>query len=154
MRPVGNHQKSFLNPSRLPMDTISVQKRSEVMSKIRAKNTKPEIAIRSLLHQMGFRFRLHRKDLPGKPDVCLPKYQTVIFIHGCFWHDHKGCPNARLPKSNSAYWLPKIKRNAERDKEHTSALKKAGWKVITIWECELKNQKRLKKKLFKALDRK
>jgi DNA mismatch endonuclease (patch repair protein) len=129
------------------MDTISKKKRSDVMSRIRAKNTRPEIAVRKILHRMGLRFRIHKSDLPGKPDICLPKHKAVIFVHGCFWHGHSGCSNARLPKSNRAYWIPKIKRNAERDKIHKTALRKAGWKVITVWECELKNMHRLDKRL-------
>lgn len=133
------------------MDTVSKEKRSEVMSKVRAKNTKPEIIVRKLLHNNGFRFSLHRKDLPGKPDICLRKYKTVIFVHGCFWHDHKNCANARMPKSNQDYWVPKIKRNAERDNKHKADLKKMGWNVMTVWECELKNQDKLARKLKEKL---
>ena len=132
------------------MDTVSKKKRSEVMSKVRSKNTKPEIIVRKLLYKLGYRFRLHRNDLPGKPDICLPKYKTVIFVHGCFWHGHKGC--ARHPKSNLDYWTPKIKRNAERDHLHKNSLRKLGWKVITVWECDLKSSQKLQNKLSKFLD--
>lgn len=132
-------------------DTISKKKRSEVMAKIRAKNTKPEIAIRSLLHGMGYRFRNHASKLPGKPDVCLAKHRTVIFIHGCFWHNHCRCRDGRLPKSNLAYWRPKIEGNVARDKKHKRALRYRGWRVLTIWECELKNIERLQNKIDKYL---
>ena len=131
------------------MDTVTKAKRSEVMSKIRAKNTKPEIIVRKILHKLGYRFSLHRRDLPGKPDIVLARRGTVVFVHGCFWHGHKGC--ARHPKSNLEYWTPKIERNAERDKIQKKMLKKLGWKVLTIWECELKNVSKLEKKIQKAM---
>lgn len=133
------------------MDTFTKQKRSEVMAKIRGKDTKPEKIVRSLLHQMGFRFRLHNKMLPGKPDICLPKHETVIFVHGCFWHNHTKCKGGRLPKSNLEYWQPKIQRNVERDKMRQRSLRKLGWKVIVIWECELKAENRLRSKIQKSL---
>ncbi|SIO36488.1 very short patch repair endonuclease [Halodesulfovibrio marinisediminis] len=119
------------------MDIVSKEKRSEMMSKIRGKNTKPELVVRSLLHSMGYRFRLHRKDLPGTPDIVLPKYKTVIFVNGCFWHGHKGCPIYKPPKSNVQYWEEKIAKNKERDRINTLLLQKLGWKVLEIWECEL-----------------
>jgi len=117
------------------------------MSRIRSKDTKPELIVRSLLHRMGFRFRLHRKDLPGKPDIVLPKYKTVIFVHGCFWHGHKGCRRSNVPKSNQEYWVPKINRNIQRDKEHYKQIKKMGWKVLVIWECECKYHEKITKKI-------
>lgn len=120
-------------------DHLTPDKRSWNMSRIRSKNTKPEKFVRSLLHSMGYRFRIHRKDLPGKPDIVLPKYKTVIFVHGCFWHQHPRCKRATMPKSNQDYWIPKIQRNIERDKENQRFLKEAGWKVVVIWECEVKN---------------
>jgi DNA mismatch endonuclease (patch repair protein) len=126
-------------------DTISKKKRSEVMSKIRAKDTKPEKIVRSLLHRRGFRFRLHSKNLPGKPDICLPKYHTVIFVHGCFWHNHKRCRDGKLPKSNLGYWVPKIQGNVKRDKKNKRALKYGGWRIITIWECQIKKPDELAK---------
>ena len=119
-------------------DHLTKEKRSWNMSSIRSKNTKPEIFVRSLLHRMGYRFRLHRKDLPGKPDILLPKYKTVIFVHGCFWHGHKGCKRSNIPKSNQEYWIPKINRNIQRDKEHYKQLKKIGWQAIILWECQCK----------------
>jgi DNA mismatch endonuclease (patch repair protein) len=129
------------------MDVFTKQKRSEVMARIRAKNTKPEIAVRKLLHRMGYRFRVHNKNLPGKPDVCLAKHNTIILVHGCFWHNHKRCNNGKIPKSNMGYWLPKIRGNVERDKKHRRALRRLGWKVITIWECELCDMSQLEKKI-------
>lgn len=105
------------------------------MSRVKNKNTKPEIVVRSLLHQLGFRFRLHRNDLPGTPDITLPKYNTVIFVHGCFWHGHD-CERGRLPKTNSKFWEAKITKNIQRDKSNIEALKEKGWNVIIIWNCE------------------
>lgn len=108
------------------------------MSHIRSKNTKPEQLVRQALWHKGFRYRLHVKDLPGKPDIVLPKYKAAIFINGCFWHGHDGCKDFVIPKSNTAFWLEKIGKNKERDARDGIALASAGWKVITIWECELK----------------
>ena len=107
------------------------------MSRIRAKNTKPEIFARSMLHSLGYRFRIHRKDLPGKPDIVLPKYHTVIFIHGCFWHGHTGCKDFAPPKTRTEWWLNKINGNINKDIENIEQLKTQGWQVIVIWECEL-----------------
>ena len=108
------------------------------MSRIRSKNTKPEIFVRKFLHAEGFRFRIHDKKLPGKPDTYLPRYNTVIFIHGCFWHNHKNCRYAKFPKTNSSYWTPKILNNIKKDKQYIIALRKSGWKVIVLWTCKLK----------------
>lgn len=119
------------------MDIWSKEKRSEVMSRIRGKNTNPEMILRSYLFKQGFRFRVHRKDLPGKPDIVLSKYNTIIFVHGCFWHYHKDCREGRIPSSNSKFWKEKLEKNIEKDKKHITALKLAGWKVVVIWECEL-----------------
>ncbi len=121
------------------------------MAKIKSKDTKPEKAVRSLLHQLGFRFRLHNKMLPGKPDICLAKHKTVIFVHGCFWHNHQKCRDGRLPKSNLGYWEPKITGNVMRDKMRVKELKKLGWKVLIIWECEIGNLKKLEQKISHAL---
>ena len=120
------------------MDRISPEERSRIMSHIRSKDTKPEKRLRSLLHRLGFRFRLHRKDLPGTPDIVLPKYRTVIFVHGCFWHQHPGCKKATLPRSNVEIWKNKLEKNIERDKEVEKKLIETGWNVIVIWECEIK----------------
>lgn len=119
------------------MDVFSPEKLSQVMSKIQSKNTKPEKIIRSILHKLGFRFRINRKDLPGKPDIVLPKYKTVIFVHGCFWHQHEGCKIASKPKSNSEYWKAKFTKNIQRDKKNQKKLRAMGYRVIVIWECEV-----------------
>lgn len=116
-------------------DTFSKKKRSWVMSRIKSGDTSPERLVRSFLHLRGYRFRLHRKDLPGKPDIILPRYRAAIFVHGCFWHQCPKCRGGRLPKSNLDYWETKLKRNKERDMENTARLKQLGWKVITIWTC-------------------
>lgn len=121
----------------MSMDHLSVEKRSWNMSRIRSKDTIPEMHVRSALHRAGYRFRLHVKDLPGKPDIVLPKHKTVIFVHGCFWHRHKGCSRATTPSTNQEYWQQKFKRNVERDKREQAELKKLGWKVIVVWECEV-----------------
>lgn len=120
------------------MDILSKEKRSWNMSRIKGKNTRPELRVRSLLHRFGYRFRLHRKDLPGNPDIVLPKYKTVIFVHGCFWHRHKGCKYAYTPKSRSEFWGKKFEGTIKRDRKKTEELQSSGWRVIVVWECELK----------------
>jgi DNA mismatch endonuclease (patch repair protein) len=122
------------------VDIWSEEKRSQVMSRIRSKNTRPEILVRSLLHSMGYRFRIHRRDLPGHPDIVLPKYRAVIFVHGCFWHQHPGCPNAVMPKTNTEKWKTKLEQNVERDRQHLTHLKALGWRCLVIWECEIEKQ--------------
>lgn len=119
-------------------DVLSKEQRQKCMSHVKSKNTKPEVLVRSFLFAKGFRFRLHRKDLPGKPDIVLPKYKTVIFINGCFWHGHPNCKYATLPETNRDFWSDKISGNMERDKVTFSLLEKMGWKVLVIWQCELK----------------
>ena len=114
--------------------------RSRCMAAIRGKDTKPEILVRKFLFSKGLRYRLNNRKLPGSPDIVLKKYKTVIFVDGCFWHGHEGCKYFRLPKSNTPFWEAKITRNIERDKETTQALTALGWKVISIWECELRNK--------------
>ncbi len=118
-------------------DIWSKEKRSAVMSKIRSKNTKPEITLRSFLHGRGFRFRIHRKDLPGKPDIVLSKYKAALFVHGCFWHYHADCREGRVPDTNSKFWQDKLSKNIARDLTHQQKLTDLGWRVIVIWECEL-----------------
>lgn len=126
----------------MPADIVSPGVRSRMMAGIRGQNTKPELAIRSALHRRGFRFRLHRRDLPGKPDLVLPKYRAVIFVHGCFWHGH-GCHLFRWPKTREAFWRDKISSNVARDRRQLSALREAGWRIATIRECALKGRVRL-----------
>ena len=125
-------------------DVHDKKTRSYNMSRIKAKNTKPEMLVRRFLHANGFRYRLHVKDLPGKPDIVLPKYKTVIFVHGCFWHGHKGCKYYVIPKTKTEWWLNKINGNIANDRKAERALKKEGWKILTLWECDLKSQKFLK----------
>ena len=119
-------------------DIFSKEKRSDIMSRVRSRNTKPELKVRSALHKMGYRFRLHRKDLPGSPDITLPKYSAVVFVHGCFWHQHPGCRKATIPKTNREKWEQKLNRNIERDETAKNQLAAEGWKVIVLWECELR----------------
>lgn len=121
------------------------------MSRIKNRDTKPEITVRSLLHRMGYRFRLHRDDLPGRPDIVLPKYNTVIFVHGCYWHRHKNCRFAYTPKSNIEFWTEKFQNNLRRDAENKAELENLGWNVKTIWECEAKSQKILEEIIRKFL---
>ena len=109
------------------------------MAAIKSKDTKPEIAVRKLLHSLGYRFRLHRKDLPGSPDIVLPKYKTVIFVHGCFWHRHEGCKYATNPKTRESFWNKKFEDNKKRDLEIKEKIKDIGWKSVIIWECEINN---------------
>ena len=118
-------------------DIYSKQKRSEIMSKISRKETKPEILVRKHLFARGFRFRKNDRRLPGSPDVVLPKYKVVIFIHGCFWHGHDECKKSKLPETNTEFWLTKIRKNVERDNKNEIELKLLGWKVIIVWQCEL-----------------
>lgn len=125
------------------VDRISPERRSWNMSRIRGKDTLPELRVRSLLHHMGYRFRLHRKDLPGRPDIVLPRYNTVIFVHGCYWHRHGGCHLTTTPKTRINYWKRKFIENVRRDKRVEAALGKQGWRVVKIWECETRNAKQL-----------
>lgn len=122
-------------------DVVSTEKRSWIMSRIRGKNTKPELWVRRFLHAHGLRFRLHRRDLPGCPDLVLPRYKTAVFVNGCFWHGHKGCRKAHLPKSNTAWWQAKLDRNRAGDIKNRKALKRLGWQVLTVWECRLSKRK-------------
>lgn len=117
---------------------FSPEKRSAIMSLVRSKSTKPELLVRSLLHRMGYKFRLHRKDLPGSPDMVLPKYRTAIFVHGCFWHQHPGCKKATLPNQNAEFWREKFERNVRRDENAQRRLREMGWRLLVLWECEVK----------------
>lgn len=122
-------------------DKVTPERRSANMRAIRSKDTAPELAVRRLVHSMGYRYRLHRKDLPGKPDLVFAGRRKVIFVHGCFWHQHplEQCLDGRRPKSNTGYWDPKLRRNVERDAHHREALKTAGWDVLVVWECECRD---------------
>jgi DNA mismatch endonuclease (patch repair protein) len=119
-------------------DRLTPERRSWNMSRIRSKDTKPEMVVRKALHKAGFRYRLHVKDLPGKPDIVLPKYRTVIFVHGCFWHQHPGCKEAVIPKTRTEWWTTKLNKNKVRDEEVRNGLMKKGWNVLEIFECEVK----------------
>lgn len=133
-------------------DRISKEKRSWNMSHIRSKDTKPEIKVRSYLFRQGFRFRKNVSELPGTPDIVLPKYSTVIFINGCFWHHHDGCKYAYIPKTRTEFWLSKFKKNVENDIKNQKILKDTGWKVIILWECTIKNDfNRAMEELIQAL---
>jgi DNA mismatch endonuclease, patch repair protein len=125
-------------------DMVTKRQRSENMRKIKSKNTQPELIVRKLMYSMGYRYRLYKKDLPGKPDLVLKKYKTALFINGCFWHQHKNCKRATQPKTNRHYWNEKLIRNQERDKENYRRLEEIGWKVVIIWECETKDSQKLK----------
>ena len=125
------------------------EQRSRNMSAIKSKNTKPEIKVRKVLHSMGYRFRLHSKDLPGSPDIVLPKYKTVIFVHGCFWHRHQNCKYASTPKTRQEFWNKKFNENINRDKINQENLSSKGWKIIIVWECEIKDQDFDLNRLFK-----
>ena len=129
------------------MDRFTPEIRSWMMSRIGGKDTHPEKRVRSLLHRLGFRFRIHRRDLPGTPDIVLPGRKTVIFVHGCFWHCHEGCKDAGIPKTNTNFWKEKLNKNVERDKKNSDGLKRMGWNVVEIWECETKDLGNLADKL-------
>lgn len=131
-------------------DRLTKAQRSWNMSRIRSTNTKPEIVVRRLLTGMGLRYRLHRAGLPGKPDIVLGPRRLVIFVHGCFWHRHPGCKQATMPSANRAFWLEKLEGNAARDRRHRTALRKLGWRVVTVWECETRNPERLARRLARA----
>lgn len=135
-------------------DIWQKDKRSDVMSRIRSRNTKPERLVRSILHRLGYRFRLHRQDLPGKPDIVLPKYHSVVLVHGCFWHFHKGCAEGRIPDTSSNWWKKKLQSTVERDKRNKQRLKSLGWKVLVIWECQVeKKPEEVAEQLVKFLGR-
>lgn len=134
------------------MDRISKEHRSWNMAQIRGKGTTPELVVRSLLHRLGYRFRLHRKDLPGHPDIVLPKYGSVIFVHGCYWHRHKGCRFAYTPKSRTAFWQRKFAENIERDRRNLNVLDEMGWRVLVVWECQIANEDSLTDRLLRFLE--
>ena len=133
------------------MDRISPEQRSQNMAQVKSKNTKPEMLVRSLLHRMGYRFRLHIKTLPGHPDVVLPRYKAVIFVHGCFWHGHEGCKRATMPATRTEFWRKKIDGNQSRDRRNLTALEELGYRCLVIWRCEMKDIEALKMRLSEFL---
>ena len=134
------------------MDTVSAERRSEIMTRVRSVNTGPELAVRRLAHGLGYRFRLHRRDLPGRPDLVFPGRYKVIFVHGCFWHRHQGCALARMPKSRVEFWRGKLEGNARRDGRNERALRRIGWGVMTIWECQTRDLARLATRIGRFLN--
>ena len=132
-------------------DKVSKEQRSANMRAVRSRNTQPEVRVRQIAHALGYRFRLHFRKLPGKPDLAFPGRRKAIFVHGCFWHRHKGCRRASMPKSNRAFWRAKLARNASRDAEELAAIRKQGWRALVVWECEIKNEPRLAARLRRFL---
>jgi len=135
------------------VDTLTPEQRSERMSRVRGRDTKPELLVRRLVHGMGYRYRLHRHDLPGKPDLVFPARRKVLFVHGCFWHRHPdpACPLARLPKSRLDFWGPKLETNRKRDERNIVLLAELGWDVLVIWECQTKNREELQARIGEFL---
>jgi DNA mismatch endonuclease (patch repair protein) len=133
------------------MDTFSPAQRSEVMRRVLGKNTGPEMVVRRLIHSMGFRYRLHRRDLPGCPDLVFPRLNTVLFVHGCFWHGHHCRAGRNRPASNREYWISKLDRNAARDKRNRAALRRLGWRVCVIWECQVSRGAGLRERIARLL---
>jgi DNA mismatch endonuclease (patch repair protein) len=136
------------------VDHITAEHRSWNMSRIRSRDTNPELAVRRMLHDLGYRFRLNRTDLPGKPDVVLPKYRIAIFVHGCFWHQHRGCIDCSDPKTNSKYWRPKLLANVQRDRKYRRRLIGLGWIPMVIWECQTPKREQLRERLNRKLNSK
>ena len=132
-------------------DHVSPERRSFIMSSVRSKDTKPELVVRRTLHRLGYRYRLHRRDLPGRPDLVFPGRKKAIFVHGCFWHGH-GCRWGRLPKSRLDYWKPKIEANRKRDQKNLDDLRAAGWSVLVVWQCELKDLETAVERIVGFLD--
>lgn len=128
-------------------DIVNKRRRSELMAGIRGQDTAPELAVRRVAHRMGLRFRLHRKNLPGRPDLVFPKHRLVVFVHGCFWHQHKGCHYAYMPKSRTEFWSEKFAQNLARDKRQERALRDLGWQVLVVWECETRDQEHVEQRL-------
>ncbi len=134
------------------MDTLTERERSAIMARIRAKDTRPEMAVRRMTHSMGYRYRLHRRDLPGAPDLVFPSRRKVIFVHGCFWHRHPGCPNTRTPKSRLGFWVPKLEENRRRDLRNRRRLYSLRWRVLVVWECQLGHLDRVARRIRAFLD--
>lgn len=132
-------------------DRFTPEERSRIMAKVKGRDTKPEILVRRILHRLGYRFRLYRKDLPGKPDIVLPRHRKIIFVHGCFWHGHD-CKRGARPETNADFWNAKIKGNIERDARNTEELKRLGWDVLTLWVCEMKDPDELAERLGRFIE--
>jgi DNA mismatch endonuclease (patch repair protein) len=132
-------------------DKISKERRSANMRAVRSRNTQPEIRVRQIAYGLGYRFRLHFRKLPGKPDIAFPGRQKAVFVHGCFWHQHRKCRRASVPKSNRGFWRAKLEHNAARDAKQLAAIRKHGWRALVIWECEIKNERRLAARLRRFL---
>lgn len=132
-------------------DIFGREKRREIMSRIRGRDTKPEMVVRRIAHGLGFRFRLHRRDLPGRPDIVFPRYRAVILVHGCFWHRHPGCKYAYSPKTRVQFWEEKFKNNVERDSRNERALRDLGWRTMVVWECEVKDHEQVAERIVSYL---
>ena len=132
-------------------DIVDKKRRSEVMARIGSRDTAPELAVRRIAHRMGLRFRLHRNDLPGRPDLVFPKHRLAVFVHGCFWHRHEGCRHASTPKSRIAFWTEKFAANVERDARQQAALRMLGWRVLVVWQCETKDEAAVERELAKLI---
>lgn len=133
------------------MDSLTPRERSTLMSLVRSKDTRPELIIRRLVHSLGYRFRLHRRDLPGTPDLVFPRLRRVVFVHGCFWHQHSCVNGNRMPRSRVAFWRAKLEGNTARDRLAVTRLRRMGWRVLTVWECQMKSRERLKNRLVRFL---
>jgi DNA mismatch endonuclease (patch repair protein) len=134
------------------VDVFTPSKRSWIMSRVHGKDTKPEIVVRSVIHRMGYRFRLHADALPGRPDIVLPRHLKVVFVHGCFWHGHKGCARATVPGTRRAFWAKKLADNAARDTRNLREVRRAGWRALVVWECETRKPEKLEGKLRRFLE--
>lgn len=156
--PIGRPRLAFfatggMQLASISMDRVSPEKRSEIMRLVKGKNTKPELLVRRLLHALGYRYRLHVATLPGCPDIVFPKLKKIIFVNGCFWHQHCNCRKSTMPKSRTDFWMQKLLRNVERDKETSAALSMLGWQQMVIWQCELKDPEVLAERIILFLGR-
>lgn len=134
------------------VDSVSPEVRSRIMAQVKSKGMKPEMQVRRLLHGLGYRYRLHSKDLPGRPDIVFPSRCKVVFVNGCFWHKHAGCPRVRIPATNRDYWLAKLERNRVRDERNLALLREGGWIAMTVWECQLKDMEAVTESLTRFLE--
>ena len=134
------------------VDTVSREARSRIMAAVKSKDTKPEMKVRRLLHRLGYRYRLHRSDLPGRPDMVFPSRRKIVFVNGCFWHSHQKCDKVRVPENNRDYWIPKLKRNRSRDERNLELLRENGWAVTTVWECQLEDLATVTDRLVEFLE--